>query len=356
MTNPGSRPVLTLAVAAFNHERFIRDAIEGAFAQTYSPLEIILSDDASEDRTFAIMQEMAAAYGGPHAVVLNRNPTNSGVASHMSRIFSIATGELVVANAGDDISLPHRVDAIWQAWEAGSRKFPGVHSRVIPMDQWGDTAVAKPVRLGNDMFQFEDGLAAASQFLRMETPVILGATAAWHRGLVERFGPLPPAVAYEDMALGFRARLLGGMIFIDDPLVLYRLHDANLHNWDACAPTTLAFLRAEEKRRRVGLERRLAAVQSFHADLRTATSQRLLTPFELREISTAVDAFAHFHELELDFRGSSWLGRLRRFPQLMRTQPVDTSTTKKLWHHLLPRWAYYPIRILKSRIRSLRPL
>ena len=40
------------------------------------PLEIILSDDASADRTFAIMQEKAAAYYGPHRLMLNRNPTN----------------------------------------------------------------------------------------------------------------------------------------------------------------------------------------------------------------------------------------------------------------------------------------
>ena len=53
------RPVLTFAVVSCNQEQFVREAVEAALAQTYSPLEIILSDDCSDDRSFEIMQEMA---------------------------------------------------------------------------------------------------------------------------------------------------------------------------------------------------------------------------------------------------------------------------------------------------------
>jgi len=41
------KSLITLALVAYNQERFISEALEGAFAQTYSPLEIILSDDCS---------------------------------------------------------------------------------------------------------------------------------------------------------------------------------------------------------------------------------------------------------------------------------------------------------------------
>ena len=70
------RPLVTFALFAYNQERFIREAIEGAFAQTYEPLEIILSDDCSADRTFEIIQENAAAYLGPHSVFTYRTPYN----------------------------------------------------------------------------------------------------------------------------------------------------------------------------------------------------------------------------------------------------------------------------------------
>ena len=50
-----SRPLITFALMAYNQEQLIEEAVAGALAQTYSPLEIILSDDCSTDRTFSIM-------------------------------------------------------------------------------------------------------------------------------------------------------------------------------------------------------------------------------------------------------------------------------------------------------------
>ena len=55
--NVTDRPLVTFALFAYNQEEFIREAVEGAFAQTYEPLEIILSDDCSSDRTYEIIQE-----------------------------------------------------------------------------------------------------------------------------------------------------------------------------------------------------------------------------------------------------------------------------------------------------------
>src|SRR5438309_837758 len=104
MSEPAHKPLLTFAVAAFNQERFIREAVEAAFAQTYSPVEIILSDDCSEDRTFDIMREMIGAYHGPNRVILNRNPVRRSIGGHFNRIIEISHGELILAAAGDDVS------------------------------------------------------------------------------------------------------------------------------------------------------------------------------------------------------------------------------------------------------------
>ena len=109
------KPLLTFAVAAMNQERFIREAVEAAFAQTYSPLEIILSDDCSQDKTFEIMCEMAKAYRGPHRIVLNRNPRCRCIGGHINRIMEVSQGELILAAAGDDISLPQRAQEIGRA-------------------------------------------------------------------------------------------------------------------------------------------------------------------------------------------------------------------------------------------------
>ena len=109
-------PLVSFVIIAWRQEPFIRAAVEGAFQQTYSPLEIILSDDCSPDGTFDIMREMAESYRGPHQVRLNHNERNLGLGGHVNRCMELVRGELVVVAAGDDISVPRRTETLVKAW------------------------------------------------------------------------------------------------------------------------------------------------------------------------------------------------------------------------------------------------
>src|SRR5882757_8506640 len=114
MSESIQRPLLTFAIAGFNQERFVKEAVEAAFAQTYSPLQIILSDDCSKDRTFEIMEKMAADYRGPHRLALNRNPVRRSIGGHINRLAELAEGEMIVGAAGDDVSLPQRTQRVFE--------------------------------------------------------------------------------------------------------------------------------------------------------------------------------------------------------------------------------------------------
>src|SRR5512139_2419524 len=102
------RPLISFVMTCYNQERFIHEALQGAFSQHYSPLEIIISDDCSTDRTFDLVREVGAAYRGPHRLVLNRNPANLGIGGNLSKAMELCNGELVITAGGDDISLPER--------------------------------------------------------------------------------------------------------------------------------------------------------------------------------------------------------------------------------------------------------
>lgn len=106
------RPLVTFALFTYNQEQYIREAIEGAFSQTYEPLEIILSDDCSSDQTFEIMQEMAAAYKGPHRVIVRQSLENRGLLNHILDVARESHGEYIVVAAGDDISMPERTSIV----------------------------------------------------------------------------------------------------------------------------------------------------------------------------------------------------------------------------------------------------
>ena len=109
-------PLITFVLVAYDQEQFIAEAVQGAFSQTYSPLEIILSDDCSPDRSFKIMQAQAKAYQGPHEVHVRRNQQNLGLIQHINSLMQLVNGELVVIAAGDDVSLPSRVARTYEGY------------------------------------------------------------------------------------------------------------------------------------------------------------------------------------------------------------------------------------------------
>lgn len=210
------RPLVTFALFAYNQEKYIREAVEGAFAQTYEPLEIILSDDCSSDRTYEIMQRIVAAYKGPHCVVLNRNPSNLNIGGHVNTVAALASGELIVMAAGDDISVPSRTQQLVQQWDALGRPPAVLTSDFEPID-----VASKPVVLNAEAVCRGPFLIAnmARGDIRG-----LGATAAITRSLISCFPPLQTTVRHEDRVFPFRALLLGGTVaLVDKKLVQYRV-------------------------------------------------------------------------------------------------------------------------------------
>ena len=122
MPHRNDKPLVSIILFSYNQENFITEAVESLLNQTYSPLEIILSDDCSKDDTFNRMKRLAKAYKGPHKVKLNHNKKNLGVIAHMNKALNLTKGELIFAAAGDDISLPERCEKVVSYWLATNKK------------------------------------------------------------------------------------------------------------------------------------------------------------------------------------------------------------------------------------------
>lgn len=211
------RPLVTFAVFAYNQEKYIREAVEGAFAQTYSPLEIILSDDCSTDRTFEIMEEMAREYEGPHRVVVRKNAFNLGTAMHVQVVFASCAGILFIVAAGDDISLPCRVETLFRTWEQAGRPEGVVHSGRIVFGNDVEEHTLAPRHTpwsGQDIQGYAHG-----EWLPAAAP-----TCAFTRGVFERFPPLSGGSLIEDAPLFFRAALIGEFIPCKSALIRQRIH------------------------------------------------------------------------------------------------------------------------------------
>jgi glycosyltransferase involved in cell wall biosynthesis len=219
---PGSnRPLVTFALMAYNQEQFVHEAVKGALLQDYQPLQIILSDDCSTDRTFEVMRELAASYDGPNRVCLNRNATNlgaRGIGSHVNRIVQLAEGGLIVMAAGDDISLPHRTRRLVEIWINSGKPSGSLYSAA-------ETFVRAPDERGKVIGAIKDfGSQTVVDCIRSGATGVLGAAHAVTADLFDVFGPLPEDTLFEDRTLVFRSLLAGSVIYCPEVLVRYRIH------------------------------------------------------------------------------------------------------------------------------------
>lgn len=214
---PKNHIPITVIVPTFRQRKYVRAAIEGLYAQTYPIDELIVSDDASDDGTWEeITAAIADCQARPHQVrrcVVRRNEGNLGIARHFQVLAQASSNDLIVCNAGDDISEPDRIRCIAEDYErAGAPRHYLAHTAVMTLGEAEPKLMHPPV------------IAQAMSLEQMATASALhiGGTQAYSRALFDDYGPIAPDT-YEDLVLGFRAAMSGSYRYIDQPLLRYRL-------------------------------------------------------------------------------------------------------------------------------------
>jgi glycosyltransferase involved in cell wall biosynthesis len=94
---------LSVGLAVYNGERYLREAIDSILSQTYKDFELIISDNASTDATETICQAYAAQ---DCRIRYSRNATNIGGVNNQNRTFDLARGRYFRLAAHDDVCAP----------------------------------------------------------------------------------------------------------------------------------------------------------------------------------------------------------------------------------------------------------
>ncbi|TMD71563.1 MAG: glycosyltransferase family 2 protein [Chloroflexi bacterium] len=98
-----ARPRVSVGMPVYNGERYLAAALESLRAQTYEDFELIISDNASIDRTAEIARSYAAQ---DRRIRYVRNAKNLGAAANFRHTVQLASGEYFRWAAADDISAP----------------------------------------------------------------------------------------------------------------------------------------------------------------------------------------------------------------------------------------------------------
>lgn len=345
---PAQNTLVSFLIFSYNHSAFIEDAIESAFNQTYSPLEIVISDDASTDDTPHKIKALIDKYEGNHQVKFFRNPANLGFANHINFVLPICSGEWIVVAAGDDVSEPNRTKSIMDVAFADS-SIRLIQSYLYIIDRCGDTI---GIEILNDLCDAGEKNTHRvvrwgwTERLSGKSPATHGATFAYSKELLKSFNkPLDRKVIFEDNIFNWRAELSNGIALIREPLVRYRKHDAqttNLNNKD---------ISEVRRKRRATLESDVATIKHNIEDLDVAVSCNLVDPSDRLRIENWLLGRKKFFALRRDALLKRWPTRLVYLIRALSIQPSPIRWRRsEIIDAILPKLISKFIRKLRIRL------
>ena len=324
----------TYALFAYRHEAFVAEAIRGVALQTYRPLELIITDDASPDRTREKIDEALRDFPSDISVIRINHAQNQGIPGVINAATRRASGRVIIFGAGDDVSEPERVALTMQLFADARIAF--AHTAVSVID-----AVGNPVEGRQGECHEDTALSMLGMMLGTDVPII-GASCAYRADVFRAFAELPPRILREDVILPIRGLMLGEGRFLSSKLVRYRTHDSNLHS------PSQAQTSADMVQRNLRFaDDRAAFCAQLSADIAKARADGRNLPVELDEYLRQETAYSEVEQRLL--RTKSLFVRVGQVALAWSLRRIGTAKAVKLFTLFVTPFLYAPV--LKVRIR-----
>lgn len=220
-------PAASLLFFAYNHEAFVEEALLSALRQDVKSFELVVVDDASTDRTRAIMESVLARETPPGVTVRRLyKDQNGGLIAAVNEAMAAASGEVFVLMAGDDVSTPYRLGRTLRIFtEKPSVQL--VYGECQRIDEAGRPYEPSPTAKSPKLFSYNN--APLTRIYAGAAP--FGASAAYRRHLFDVFGALTDGDHGEDNAYWVRALLFGEIYWDPAVFIHWRQHSGNLSNF-----------------------------------------------------------------------------------------------------------------------------
>lgn len=217
------RPSATVLVRLLNHQDYVARQLASLVGQWRPDLELLVIDNGSTDNGFGVALRFLDDHPAVSATLLRTS--DSGSVKLLPLIMAHAAAPIIIQADGDDVSLPGRLDAIMTCF-ATDPACRLVTSNAVRMSI-EDLAIG--IHAPDHPDHVEADVAVAAR--QLGDVRWLGATAAFHRDVIEAF-PLPDPRTYPpmlDLLWPFRALMLGTHHYLATPYVGWRQHGSNAH-------------------------------------------------------------------------------------------------------------------------------
>lgn len=199
------------------HSSYLAQALSAILAQRDVVLEILISDDASDDDTPQRSLAQLHAYHGPHRVLFRQGRQRLRL-DHFVLLAEAASCEIAIMAHHDDLALPHRASRLLDLFATTGADVISSNALVI-------TAGGKPQqpRIRGLATGF---IPVAELTQQLWLPPCLGATLAWRRTVYRDFPRLDTRYlpAGHDCLIPFRGALGNGFYYVDESLLQRRQH------------------------------------------------------------------------------------------------------------------------------------
>ncbi len=204
--------MISVCMAAYNGEKFIKEQINSILNQLGTNDELIISDDGSTDDTLNII----GSCRDPR-IKLFHNKLEHGVIHNFENALKHASGQYIFLSDQDDLWHPQKINCILRELQKG---YSLVLCDATVINESGSIVHPSFYTLNHSNAGLVHNIIKNSY---------IGCSMAFHRNLLKLFLPFPERIAMHDMWIGLMVELLRlPHTFIPEKLHFYRRHSHNV--------------------------------------------------------------------------------------------------------------------------------
>lgn len=205
------REKVSVAMATFNGEKYIKEQIETILVNLKANDELVISDDGSSDATLDIIKafndDRIFVFTGP----------KSGVKKNFENAIRHCSGKYIFLCDQDDIWIDGKVERVLEAF-TDERVSVVVHNCTLINESGG--------KLLESYFEYRK--SGPGRIKNIMKNSYMGCCMAFNASIIkEKILPIPNDIEMHDQWIGLIAEKYGKSKFIKDVLILYRRHESN---------------------------------------------------------------------------------------------------------------------------------
>lgn len=213
--------MISVCIATFNGEKYIKKQLESILVQLSIEDEIIVTDDESTDKTLEIIFSIE-----DNRIKVFHNVKDLGLIGTVAASFRFAAKNFenaILKCKGDFIYLSDQ-DDIWSADRISKTK-PYLQNNDMVMCNYA--VIDGCDQIINEKYYSVDPVKR-TVFGNLASTPFLGCCMAFRRSVLDYTLPFPKACVGHDLWIGCMVMHLGTYKFVNEPLHLYRKHSANV--------------------------------------------------------------------------------------------------------------------------------